>query len=270
MARHGRIATLMIVACALFVSPAMAGLPSIPSLPPVSVPTLPPVVTGTVGGVVTTTTGTVTGVIDGVLGALPGSTGSTLPTGAVGDLVSGLLGDAAGAGGSGTGAAGADGSSSAGSNGSNGSTGTSGSGSGGATGAGGAVDANGNPIADTVAPKLKFKILSRLRAAARTGRLRLRVTSSETSVVAFNGLLRPGKGRRVHRRALHVSHKLIRTKATLMVFKRAGALTVTVKLTRSARRTLARTTAARISLQAWAADLARNQARKNVKRSIRR
>jgi hypothetical protein len=67
-----------------------------------------------------------------------------------------------------------------------------------------------------------------------------------------------------------VSRKLFKTKATVLAFRRAGKLTIAVKLPKKARAALRRAKTARVSLQTWAVDVARNQTRKDVKRTIKR
>lgn len=96
------------------------------------------------------------------------------------------------------------------------------------------------------------------------------MTSNEASIVAFNGLLRAGKARRVHGKPLHVSPKLWRTKPKLLAFRKAGKLVVAVKVPKKARGTLRNAKTVRLSLQVWMTDLSRNQARKNVKRRLKR
>jgi hypothetical protein len=200
---------------------------------------------GAPGGVITDTGSTIAGAIDGVLGSTPGSGGSTLPSSTVADLVDKLLG------GSSSGASSGGGSSPAGSS-------------------QGAGFNSSSSSSDKAAPKLRFTILSKLGRAAKTGKLKLRVTANEPAVVAFDGLLRPGQARRVHGKALPVSRKLIRTKTAVLAFRSAGKLTVTVKLPKRGRATLANARTARLSLQVWASDVARNQMRKNVKRTLKR
>jgi hypothetical protein len=283
--RPGSLITCVAAACALTAGPAGASLlPGLPTSPPSTGTVTGTVgtVTGTVGGVVGTVTGstgtgsvtdTLGGAIDGVLAAAPGSTGGSLPTGTVGGIIDQLLGDGGGGDGStGGGTTAGGGTTSSGGGSATGGSTTGGSTSGGGS-AGGVVSGpayNANDGADHTAPSVSYKLLSKLRTAAKTGKLRLRVHASEASVVAFTTLLRPGRARRVHGRPLAVSRKLIRIKAVVLAFRRAGSLTVVLKLPKSARRNLGRTTDARVALQSWATDVARNQTRRNVKRIIKR
>ena len=281
--RPGSLIVCVAAACALGAGPAGASLlPGLPTSPPST-----GTVTGTVGGVVGTvtgatgtggvvdsTTGTVTstvgGAIDTVLGSAPGSSGGSLPTGTVGDIVDQLLGGGSGGGGTSSGGTTTGGSTSGGST-SGGST-SGGSTSGGSS-TGGVISGpayNANDGADHTAPSVSYKVLSKLRTAARTGRLRLRVHASEPSVVAFTTLLRPGRARRVHGRPLTVDRKLVKIKPVVLAYRKAGSLTVVLKLPKSAKRNLGRTTDARVALQSWATDIARNQTRRDVKRTIKR
>ncbi len=206
-------------------------------------------ITGTVGGVVDTAGGTLGGAIDTVLGSASGSGGTALPTGTLTNLIGSLLGSSAAGTTAGTGTSTAGGT-------------IAGAGAGGATG--GTAGSS-----DRSAPLLGFKVLSGLSKAARTGRLRVRVTSTEPAVVAFNGALRASKARRAHGRALRISRSLLRTKTTVMAFRRAGSLTAVVRLSAKARRVLRRASTARLALQTWASDVARNQARTSVRRTLR-
>lgn len=277
--RTGVVAVLTLAFGAASAAPAAAqlGLP----LPPLPAPPAPSGGSSPVGDVVTGVGGTVGGALEGVLGSAPGNGGGSLPAETVTDLLDQLLGGGTtggGGGGSGGGTAGGTsgggtttgngGTTSGGSGGSAG-AGTTGAGAGGGTFTGDSSN-SGAGAGDRTAPKLRFKILSRLGRAARTGKLRIRVTSSEPSVVAFNGLLRAGKARRAHGKAMKVSRKLFRTKASVLAFKRAGKLMVSVKLPRKARKALRRARTARVSLQSWTADAVRNQARRDVKRTLRR
>jgi hypothetical protein len=216
------------------------------TVPAVTVPTVS-VPTGTppaVGGVVTTVTGA-TGQVISSLGSPSGSAGASVPPATVDSLISTLLG------GSGAGSA-------------TSAPGTAGSSSGAGTPASGA----GPGAGDTRAPVLTVKVLSKLRTAARTGTLRLRVSANEPSVVALAGLLRAGTPRRVSGHALHVSHQLAHLKAVVLAFRQAGALPVAITVPRAWRKSLADARNARLAVQAWATDLARNQARKSLKRTI--
>ena len=266
--RSAAVTALVALVCGAATATALAALPrglpgvtvpslTVPSLttpilttptvttPAVTVPTTttPPTTVPIVGGVVTTATGA-TGQILSSLGSPTGSAGASVPPATVDSLISSLLG---GSGGATTSAPGTSGSSS---------------------GAGTPTSGAGSAAGDTKAPVLAVKVLSKLRTAARTGRLRLRVSSSEPSVVALAGLLRAGQPRRVGGRTLHVSHQLVHLKGVVLAFRQAGALPVTIAVPRQWRKSLADARSARLAVQAWAADLARNQSRKSLKRTI--
>jgi hypothetical protein len=267
--RSAAIAALAALVCGGATATALAALPrglpgvtvpglTVPSLttpilttpavttPAVTVPTLTTTTTTvpTVGGVVTTVTGA-TGQVISSLGSPSGSAGASVPSATVDSLISTLLGGS-----------GAGGATSA--------PGTAGSSSGAGTPASGV----GSGAGDTRAPVLAVKVLSKLRTAARTGTLRLRVSSDEPSVVALAGLLRAGTPRRVGGHALHVSHQLAHLKAVVLAFRQAGALPVAITVPRAWRKSLADARSARLAVQAWATDLARNQARRSLKRTI--
>jgi hypothetical protein len=129
-------------------------------------------------------------------------------------------------------------------------------------------------VADGRAPTVAVKVLSRLRTVRRTGRLVLRVTSSEASVVGLAGTVRPGRPLRAKRRARARSAASFRTpiqvKRAILAFRRQGALRVTVSLSRSAQRRLGRAMDARLSLTVYAADLARNQGLRHLKLHVKR
>lgn len=124
--------------------------------------------------------------------------------------------------------------------------------------------------ADKAAPKVTFKVVTRLRQAARTGRLKVRVVASEPAVVALSSALRAGRARRSHGKPLKVSRELLKTKATVLAFRSAGPVTATIKLPAKTRKSLANAQSARIALQAWASDISRNQTTYAAKRTVRR
>jgi hypothetical protein len=207
---------------------------------PISVTTSDPVstVTSTVGGVVTGTTQEVTGAVDQVLG---GGTGATLSTGTLDQLL--------GAGGTS-------------------STKT----SGGSTTTPSAGSTAGGTTVDARAPKARMTLLSRLRRVGRTGRLRLRISLDEPGIVALRGTLRPGPRRHLPRalRRQPYSRRAVRIPATVLAYRRAGSLVVTIAVSRTAERMLNRARDARLDLRLLAADVAHNQAGSRVLRHVRR
>jgi hypothetical protein len=193
-------------------------------------------VTGTVGGVVATTTGTVTQTVDQVLGgSLP-----SLPTG----TIDGLLG-----------AAGLPGI-----NGANGAPGSPGV----------TTTPNGTVVVDTRPPTTTVKVLDSNRRVGRTGRLRLRITSDEPSVVVLAGSVTPGRGYHLRgRRARQHSRKAIRIPRVVLGYRTAGALRLTIQFSRGAQRNLRQSYNSTVRLSLVAVDVARNQVTRKLRRVVR-
>jgi hypothetical protein len=129
-------------------------------------------------------------------------------------------------------------------------------------------------IVDASAPRPKVKVLSRLRSIGRTGKMRLEVSTNEPGIVALGGNVRPGravkaKKRKARSSAKH-SRKLVKVPSVVLGYRRAGKLTLTVKLSRAAQRTLGRSRDARISVGTLAADVFRNQDSDHTKLKIKR
>lgn len=209
-------------------------------------------VTGTVGGAVMGVQDPVTGTVDSALGDVLGGAGGLLPQDTLGVLLATLLG------GSGSGGAGGP-----------------------AGGRGGPIVLSGGQvgpggvIVDASAPRPAVRVLSRLRSIGRTGRMRIEVRTNEPGIVALAGAVRPGRAARSARRGLRsstVAHsrRVIKVPSIVLGYRRAGRLTVTVKLSRSAQRTLGRSRNARLSAGTVAADLFRNQSSDRAKLTIRR
>jgi hypothetical protein len=254
-----------VIAGALAVVPAgsaAAQLP-VPAAPvPVSVPAA--------GGVVPTVVQTAGGlpVVGGVVSGVAGSAGGVI-TG-VQPAVAGTVGAAVGTVLGGVGAPGAPGA-----------PGTPGGGSlpadamdsllaaalGGAA-AGGVYGGDGTVVIDAVAPTVRVRVLSRLTQIARTGSLRLEISSDEAGIVAVAGSVRPGPGTRGHTR--HHSRTLIRWPSTILGFRSPGRLQVTIKLTRTARMTLGRSRDASVGVATVAADVRRNQRSAYKRLALRR
>jgi hypothetical protein len=222
---------LRLAAAALLAVPVAAGAQISLPLPPVgSVPE-------PVGGVVTQTTTAVQDAVGQVLGGgLP-----QLPTGTVDQLLGSL------------GVPGLDGLN-------------------GAAGQPGTLP-DGTILADARAPVLKVKVLSTVRQISMTRKLRVQISSDEAGVVAIGGSIRPGAKRRLATRKARsqpYSRKPIRFPAMVLGFRKAGALTVTVRFPRAAKQTLGRGRNARISVALAAVDVARNQGLSHVKRIVKR
>ena len=221
---------------------AQLALPTAPLSDPVST------VTSTVGGVVTGTTPTVSGTVDQVLS---GTSGGTLPTSTLDQLL------------------GQSGTSSTKDSSGSGTTTTDGSGSGTSTGTG---SGGGATVVDVRAPKARVTLLSRLRTVGRTGRMRLRISLDEPGIVAMRGTLKPGLRRKLPRalRRQRYSRRSTRIPSTVLAYRRAGSLTVTISVSRTAQRMLNRARGARLDLRLLAADPAHNQAGSHVLRHVRR
>jgi hypothetical protein len=197
---------------------------------------------GTVGGLLGGVTGTVTGTLDTTLGSVldtSGSGGGLLPTGVVDSLLASLGVAPAGTAGGGTG-----------------------------TGASGTTG-DGSVVVDARSPNATFKVLTKLRQIARTGKIKLRVSSDEPGIVAFGGSVRPGQARKARHAARRAAtRKPLRIPAAVLAFRKAGALQVTIQLSRSAQRALGRARDARMSLAVVTIDAARNQGKSFLKKHI--
>jgi hypothetical protein len=147
----------------------------------------------------------------------------------------------------------------------------------GTAGAAGTVLGAANGVVDGRAPTVTVTVLSHLRNVRKTGRMVVRIASTEPSVVALAGTVRPGqklkakKASKKHRAHAAASFRApIKVKRALLAFKRQGALRVTISLSRSAQKRLGQARDARLSLAVYAVDVARNQATRNLKRHIKR
>lgn len=204
-------------------------------------------VTGTVGGVVGGVQDTVTGVVDQTLGGvIGGATGGLLPDDVLDNLLGALLASSSGA------------------------PGTSGAGgpivlSGGSVGPGGV-------IIDAGAPRPKVRVLSKLKAIGRNGRMRMEIRTNEPGIVAVAGNVRPGvavKKKGAKKAAKH-SRKLVKVPSVVLGYRKAGKLVLTVKLSRAAQRSLGRSKDARMSVGTVASDVFRNQDSDSVRLRIKR
>jgi hypothetical protein len=252
---------IRLAAAAALMLPAAAGAQLIPALPiptvtdPVEVVTeITDAIPDPVGGVVTQTTGDVGGIVEGGTAALPGDVQQAvgevlggglgqLPTGAIDQLLGPL------------GLPGLDGT------------------NGVAGGTGYVVLPDGSILLDGRPPVTKVKVLSKLRQVGGAGKLRLRISSDEPSVVAVGGTIRPGIRRKLatrKARAQAYSRKPIRFPAVVLAYRKAGALTVTIQFSRAAQKTLNRARNARTSVALVAVDVARNQLSRTAKATVKR
>jgi hypothetical protein len=201
-------------------------------------------VTGTVGGVVNTvddTTGGATGGITDTVGQtvdqVLGGTLGELPTG----TIDGLLG-----------AAGLNGL-----NGANGQPGVT-------------VMPDGTVVVDKRAPVTKVTVLNRNRTVGRSGKVSLRISSDEPSVVALLGSVKPGRAWRLHGKAArrHLS-KAIRIPKVVLAYRRAGSLKLTIQFSSRAQRTIRQSYNSTIRMTLVAVDVARNQVTRKLTRVVK-
>jgi hypothetical protein len=201
-------------------------------------------VTGTVGGVVdtvTSTTGDPTGgltdtvgqTIDQVLGGTLGS----LPTGTVDQLL---------------GAAGLNGL-----NGANGAPGQPGV----------TTLPDGTVLVDKRPPTTKVTVLNRNRTVGRNGKLSLKITSDEPSVLALVGTVKPG--RRWHAHGLSHSRTTIKIPKVVLAYRNAGALKLTIRFSSRAQRNIRRSYNSTMKLSIVAVDVARNQVTRKLTRVVK-
>jgi hypothetical protein len=127
-----------------------------------------------------------------------------------------------------------------------------------------------NGVVDGRAPTATVTVLSHLHVVRRTGRLVVRVASTEASVVALAGTVRPGVRLKRYGRTTKSFRKPVQVKRALLGFRRAGAVRMTISMSRSAQKRLGQARDARLSLAVYAVDVARNQATRNVKRQVKR
>jgi hypothetical protein len=114
-----------------------------------------------------------------------------------------------------------------------------------------------SPPHDTRAPAVRLKVVSSFVWVARTGRLKVRVTSDERGAVVVSGTVR-------------ASRKVVRLRSTTVQFPAAGARVVTVRVPRAGLRRLARARSLRLSLRTVATDVARNRATTRFRRTLTR
>jgi hypothetical protein len=210
------------------------------------------------GGVVDTVTGTVGGVVDTVNDTTGGATGGITDTvgqtidqvlgGSLPELPLGTVDDLLGA---------------AGLAGLNGATGAPGQ-------PGVTILPDGTVVIDRAAPVTTFKVLSRNRTVGRTGKLKLRVSSNEPSVVALVGTVRPGRAWKLHGRALkRHSRQAIKVPKVVLAYRKAGALQLTIQFSRRAKWNIRHSYNTSVKLTLVAVDVARNQVTRKLNRVAR-
>jgi len=209
-------------------------------------------VTGTVGGVIAGVQDTVAGTLDDTLGGVLGGGGGVLPDDVLGSLLGTLLANSSAA------------------------PGTPGFGGPNAGGpivlSGGSVGPNGQVLLDASAPRSTVKVLSKLRQVGRTGRIKLEIKTNEPGVVAIKTNVRPGatiKAKKGQKTA-KVSRKLIKIPQIVLGYRKAGKLTVTVRVSRASQRALGKVKDARMSVGTIAVDVWKNQDSDHTKLKLKR
>jgi hypothetical protein len=202
-------------------------------------------VTGTVGGVVGGVQTAVTGVVDqtlgGVLGGVTGgSSTGLLPDLALNNLLGALLTNSSAK---------------------PGTPGIGGPNSGGPILLTPGKIGPGGVVLDASAPRATVKVLSKLKAIGRNGKMQLEIRTNEPGIVAVAGNLRPGYAMKAPgaRKAATHSRRLIKVPSIVLAYRQAGRLVVTVKLSRDAQRALGSSKDARMSVGTVASDVFKNQ-----------
>jgi hypothetical protein len=201
-------------------------------------------VTGAAGGVVdtvTNTTGDPTGgIVDTVGQTIDQVLGGTLP-----QLPPGTVDDLLGA---------------AGLNGLNGANGAPGQ-------PGVTVLPDGTVLVDKRPPATTVKVLNRNRTVGRNGKLSLKITSDEPSVVALVGTVKPGRA--WHARGKSHSRKTIKMPKVVLAYRNAGALKLTIQFASRAQRNIRRSFNSTMKLSLVAVDVARNQVTRKMTRIVK-
>lgn len=198
--------------------------------------------TGTVGGVVGGVQSAVTGVVDQTLGGvIGGSSSGLLPDLALNNLLGTLLSNSSAK---------------------PGTPGFGGPNAGGPIVLSGGQVGPGGVILDASAPRATVKVLSKLKAIGRNGKMQLEIRTNEPGIVAVAGNLRPGyavKMSGAKKKAAKHSRRLIKVPSIVLAYRQAGKLVVTVKLSRDAQRSLGTSKDARMSVGTVASDVFKNQ-----------
>lgn len=262
--------TALGVGCTLAVAPAQAqlnlgnALPNLGTILAQTGQTLGSLVPGA-GGVVTGVSGSVGGVVGGVQGSVNGLVDSTLagvvggdllglPSGAVDSLLATLLSNSSAAAGT---------------------PGTGGPNAGAPIVLSGAKIGAGGVVVDASAPRSTVKVLSKLKAIGKNGKMRIEIKTDEPGIVAVAGKLRPGrllkqKGAKAKAAKAKHSRKLIKVPSIVLGYRKAGKLTATIQLSRAAQRALGTSKDAKMSVRTIAVDVFRNQGSESKKLNIKR
>lgn len=235
---------------------AQLGLPLPPVPDPIqTVPDTTGALPDPLSGVVDTVTGTVGGVVDTVTATTGDPTGGLTDT--VGQTVDQVLGGTLGSLPSGTvdqllGAAGLNGL-----NGANGAPGQPGV----------KTLPDGTVVVDRRPPTTKVTVLNRNRTVGRNGKLSLRISSDEPSVIALVSTIKPG--RRWHARGLSHSRQTIKIPKVVLAYRNAGALKLTIQFSGRAQRNIKRSYNSTMKLSVVALDVARNQVTRKLTRVVK-
>lgn len=209
-------------------------------------------VAGTVGGVIGGVQETVAGTLDETLGGVIGGGGGALPDDVLGTLLGTLFANSSAA------------------------PGTPGFGGPNAGGpivlSGGSVGPNGQILLDASAPRSTVKVLSKLRQVGRSGKMKLEIKTNEPGVVALKSNVRPGAAvkTKTGAKTAKVSKKLIKIPQIVLGYRKAGKLTVTVRVSRAAQRALGKVKDAKMSVGTIAVDVWKNQDSQNTKLKLKR
>ena len=201
-------------------------------------------VTGTVGGAIGGVQDTVTGVVDQTLGGVIGGAGGLLPDGVLNALLGTLLGNSSTV----PGAANS------------------------IVLSGGQVGPGGQILLDASAPRSTVTVLSKLKQVGKTGKMKVEIKMNEPGIVAIKSNVRPGAAIKAKKgqKTAKVSKKLIKIPQIVLGYRKAGKLTVTVRVSRAAQRTLGKVKDARMSVGTIAVDVYKNQDSENTKLKLKR
>jgi hypothetical protein len=207
------------------------------------------------GGVVDTVTGTAGGVVDTVNNTTGGATGGVTDT--IGQTVDQVLGGSLPQLPTGTiddllGAAGLNGL-----NGANGQPGVT-------------VLPDGTVVVDKRPPTTKVTVLNRNRSVGRSGKLSMRISSDEPSVLALVGTVKPGRAWQLHGKAAkRHSRQAIKIPKVVLAYRKAGSLKLTIQFSGRAQRTIRQSFNSSMKLTLVAVDVARNQVTRKLNRVVK-
>ena len=201
-------------------------------------------VTGTVGGVIGGVQDTVTGVVDETLGGVIGGGSGLLPD----DVLNALLGTLLANSSTTPGAANS------------------------IVLSGGQVGPGGQILLDASAPRSTVTVLSKLKQVGKTGKMKVEIKTNEPGIVAVKSNIRPGAATKAKKgqKTAKISKKLIKIPQIVLGYRKAGKLTVTVRVSRAAQRTLGKVKDARMSVGTIAVDVYKNQDSENTKLKLKR